>query len=195
MVTRAARPAERKNMIYQAAAWQRRAALIACFVLTFVISWAIEIPLALSAQGLVAVRVPFALHYLAFFGPLFAALVVTLSAEGSPGIGKLFAGLTKWRVGRVYAVLALIFPTALFALAVILSRILHGVDGRIRVLHLALQRHPGPPAHGRSVPRPVRLLLGVASGCDRTWCSLNHGDGPLGGAGFQGVRPSEPCSG
>ncbi len=106
---------------------QRRRHLIAYFVLTYLISWAIEIPLALSVQGVITVQVPLALHYLASFGPFFAALIVTLAVEGVPGVGKLLGALTKWRVERVYALVALVAPCVVFGAVVILSRILQGV--------------------------------------------------------------------
>jgi len=105
---------------------QRRRDLIAYFFLTYLISWAIEIPLALSVQGVITIQVPFALHYLASFGPFFAALIVTLAVEGFPGVRKLFGALTKWRVERIYALVALVAPCVLFAAVVIVSRILQG---------------------------------------------------------------------
>jgi membrane protease YdiL (CAAX protease family) len=71
----------------------RRRALIGYFVLTYLISWAIEIPLALSYQQVIAVRVPFALHYLASFGPLVAAVIVTLATESREGVRRLFSRL------------------------------------------------------------------------------------------------------
>jgi membrane protease YdiL (CAAX protease family) len=105
---------------------QRRRELVAYFVLAYAISWAIEIPLALSLRGVIAVQVPLAVHYLASFGPFFAALIVTLAMEGSPGVGRLFSGLAKWRVDRGYALSAIGLPPALFAAAIIVSRILQG---------------------------------------------------------------------
>jgi membrane protease YdiL (CAAX protease family) len=105
---------------------QRRRDLVAYFVLTFAFSWAIEIPLALSAQGLTSVRVPFGLHYLASFGPFFAAVVLTVATEGFPGLGRLFGGLTKWRAQRVYILFALVAPLVVFGGIVLVSRALQG---------------------------------------------------------------------
>lgn len=104
----------------------QRYPLVAYFVLTYAISWAIEIPLALSVQGVITIQMPFALHYLASFGPFFAALIVTLAVEGFPGVGKLFSALTKWRVERIYVLVALVAPCVLFAAVVVVSRILQG---------------------------------------------------------------------
>lgn len=100
--------------------------LLAYFVLTFAISWAIEIPLALSAQGVIALQVPFALHYLASFGPLVAAAILALAVGGLPGVAKLLAGVLKWRVGRTFALYSVVAPIVLFAAVVLTSRILQG---------------------------------------------------------------------
>jgi membrane protease YdiL (CAAX protease family) len=77
---------------------ERRRSLVAYFVLTYLISWAIEIPLALSYQHIIANHPPFALHYLASFGPLAAAVIVTLATEGCAGVRRLFSGLAPRRV-------------------------------------------------------------------------------------------------
>lgn len=105
---------------------QRRRDLVAYFVLTFAFSWAIEIPLALSAQGVTSARVPFRLHYLASFGPFFAAVALTLAADGLRGLGRLFGGLARWRVPGEYILVALIVPLVVFGGVVLLSRALQG---------------------------------------------------------------------
>jgi membrane protease YdiL (CAAX protease family) len=107
-------------------AWFARHALPLYFLLAYAISWAIEIPVALSEQGMISAQVPPALYYFASFGPFLAALVVTTAAEGFSGVGKLFAGLAKWRVGRGYAVFAILTPPILFVIAVVISRLLQG---------------------------------------------------------------------
>ena len=67
--------------------------------LYYVFTWAVEIPLAASAQGWLQAPIPSGLHYLASFGPLLAALIVTAVTEGSQGFRQLLAGLLKWRMG------------------------------------------------------------------------------------------------
>ena len=105
---------------------QRRWHLTAFFVLTFAFSWAIEIPLALSAHGRLSSTVPFGLHYLASFGPLFGAIVVTLATEGFRGLGRLVGGLRKWRVPSTYALFAVVAPVLVFGVVVLASRLLSG---------------------------------------------------------------------
>ena len=105
---------------------QRRRDLIAYFVLTYALSWAIEIPIALSFQRLIPLHVPLGLHYLASFGPFAAGVAVALGRHGAQGLGALFSGLTKWRVPRAYAFFAVVLPLALFAGLVLLTRLLAG---------------------------------------------------------------------
>jgi membrane protease YdiL (CAAX protease family) len=121
----------------------RRYSLIAYFVLTYLISWAIEIPLALSYQRVIAIRVPFALHYLASFGPLVAAVIVTRVTEGWLGVGRLFRGLippTPLSKGgqrgdsSVYVLFAVVSPLVLFALVVAASAIVQGAWPDLRSL-------------------------------------------------------------
>jgi hypothetical protein len=45
--------------------WAKRHILLAFFVLVYALSWMVEIPLALEAQGVIQVEIPFSLHYLA----------------------------------------------------------------------------------------------------------------------------------
>jgi membrane protease YdiL (CAAX protease family) len=107
-------------------AWVARHALPLYFVLAYAFSWAIEVPVALSVQGVISADVPPELYYFASFGPFVSALVVTIAAEGFPGLQRLFSGLAKWRVGKGYAFFAILTPPILFAFAVLVSRLLQG---------------------------------------------------------------------
>ncbi len=106
--------------------------LIAYFALTFILSWTIEIPLALSASGLIA-PIPPALHYLASFGPLLAAVIVTLVSRGPAGLAVLFAPLTRWRFSRTVA-LFIISPVVVFAAIVLTTRLLQGAWPNLALL-------------------------------------------------------------
>lgn len=54
--------------------WLTRHPLTTYFVLSYAISWAVAVPLALQAQGITHTHLPFTLHYLMGFGPAFGAL-------------------------------------------------------------------------------------------------------------------------
>jgi len=100
--------------------WLKQHPVLAYFMLAFTLSWAIEIPMAASAQGWLHVSVPAALHYLAAFGPMVSAVIITAATEGRPGMRQLLAGVVQWRVGLGWILWAL-SPIALFVVAAIVE--------------------------------------------------------------------------
>ncbi len=106
--------------------WLRQHPVLAYFILAYAFSWLVELPLAASAQGWLPFAVPPALHYLAAFGPLLAALLLTAATDGRAGLRHLFAGLGRWRVGRGWWLFAVLAPVALFAAAAITGYALTG---------------------------------------------------------------------
>ncbi len=103
-----------------------RHSLLLYFLLAYAFSWSIEIPIALSVQGVIQVQFPYAIHYLASFGPFVAAFCLAIVTEGGTGTRRLLGGLVKWRVGAGYWLAAVIFPLALFGISVIVTRVLEG---------------------------------------------------------------------
>ena len=93
--------------------WTKRHALVAYFILAYAISWAVQIPLALKAQGLSQVSIPFSIHYLAGYGPMLAAIIVTWLTGGVSGLKELFGRILKWRVQPVWWLVA-ISPLVLY---------------------------------------------------------------------------------
>ncbi len=79
--------------------WIERNPLPAFFLLAYALSWALQVPLALQAQDILATRIPFSLHYLTGFGPLLAAFIVTWRISGRRGLKELMGRMFKWRVG------------------------------------------------------------------------------------------------
>jgi len=100
--------------------------IVSYFILAYAISWAIEIPLAASTQGLLRVPVPLALHYLASFGPMISALILTAVIDGKKGIRELLTGLLKWRVGLSWIFISILAPIALFVIAAIVGYMTNG---------------------------------------------------------------------
>jgi membrane protease YdiL (CAAX protease family) len=78
--------------------WMRKHSLPAYFILAYAFSWSIGIPLALRAQGIIRLRIPFSFHYLIAYGPLFSALIVTGLTEGKSGLKTLIGKITRWKV-------------------------------------------------------------------------------------------------
>jgi membrane protease YdiL (CAAX protease family) len=132
-----------------------RRELAAFFLLTFALSWAIEVPLALSAQGLIHASVPFWLHYLASFGPLCAAVIVTLVTRGPRGTARLLSGLARWRIKPIYWTVAVVAPCTIFAVLVLATRVARGAWPDLAAL--------GQPDYLPALGIPATLLLWTAT--------------------------------
>jgi len=96
------------------------------FLLTFALSWAIEVPLALQAQGVIRPVFPMGLHYLASFGPLVAAVIVTLVTRGARGVAAMLSGLGRWKVRPVYWLVAVAAPCVVFLVIILVTRLAQG---------------------------------------------------------------------
>jgi membrane protease YdiL (CAAX protease family) len=107
--------------------------LLMFFVLAYGLSWAVEIPLALRARGLIAAPIPWSLHYLAAYGPLLAAIIVTGLTDGQEGLRELFGRMLKWRVRPVWWLVALA-PLVLYALLVLVLRFIPGQGAGLAAL-------------------------------------------------------------
>jgi CAAX protease family protein len=106
--------------------WIRKHSLLTYFVLAYAISWAFEIPLAASRQGWLLFPVPFAIHYLASFGPMASALIVTGMTRGNSGVRALLGGLFKWHIGIGWILVSVLSPVALFGVAAAAGRAIGG---------------------------------------------------------------------
>ena len=78
--------------------WINKHSLSTFFVLAYALSWAVEVPLALKAQGVIQIQLPYSLHYLAAYGPMLASLIVTGLTSGSRGLRDLLGRMGKWKV-------------------------------------------------------------------------------------------------
>lgn len=89
------------------ASWLSRYPLMGYFLLAYLFSWSVQIPLALQAIGALNTRIPFSLHYLSGYGPLLAAALVTWRTSGGEGMRALIAKVTKWRTRWIWWLVAL----------------------------------------------------------------------------------------
>lgn len=105
--------------------WPFRKTLIPFFILAYALSWIWMVPLALKSQGIIQVDIPYSIHYLAAFGPMLAALLVTWKSEGQDGLKELIRRITKWRVKPVWWLVA-VAPLWLYGLFVIVLWLLQG---------------------------------------------------------------------
>jgi membrane protease YdiL (CAAX protease family) len=111
----------------------KRHSLVLFFVLAYGLSWAVEIPLALRARGLIAAPIPWSLHYLAAYGPLLAAILVTGLTTGREGLRELCRRMLKWRVRPVWWLVALA-PLVVYALLALVLRFIPGQEASLAAL-------------------------------------------------------------
>lgn len=95
--------------------WAKKHSLLAFFALAYALSWIVEIPLALKAKGVIQAGIPFCLHYLAAYGPLSSALIVTGLTGGSRGLRELLGRMKRWRVSPGWWLVA-VAPLGLYLL-------------------------------------------------------------------------------
>lgn len=91
--------------------WLRRPVL-AFFLLTFGISWAAWLPMALAG-----IEAPI-LRIVGTFGPLIAALVLTVVSEGRTGLRTLLRGFLRWRVKPGWYLLTFLATAAVVLAAI-----------------------------------------------------------------------------
>jgi len=106
--------------------WIKQNSTTLYFVLTYFLSWSVMIPVALSARGILEQQVNPAWYYLASFGPMASALLVTGLADGWPGIRRLLGGLARWRVGSGYVFFSLGAPVVFFVIAMLIQLAISG---------------------------------------------------------------------
>lgn len=94
-------------MEHKTATSQNSRNLVVYFVLACAISWAIEIPLALTKQGIIQPIFPQWVHYFLSYGPMLSALIVTWATQGQQGLKELWRRITRWQVGGVWWLIAL----------------------------------------------------------------------------------------
>ena len=82
------------------------------FVLAFVFTWALWVPAALEARGLIP-SLPVPATFLGAFGPMVAAIVVTALDGGRAGLRSLLSRVLRWRVAPVWYGVAILGPLAL----------------------------------------------------------------------------------
>lgn len=89
--------------------------LLAFFILAFVLSWAIWIPMALNYYGLFPIKMDagFVLVFRLFgtLGPAVSAIIVSLLLGGRKSVGALLGQIGRWRVHwKWYVAAALVYP-------------------------------------------------------------------------------------
>jgi len=92
----------------------RRYSLLAFFLLAFVISWICWVPAAAASWGVFPWQLPPVLTGLfGAFGPSLAAIILTITIDGAPGLSRLLWRLLWWRAGIQWYAFVLVFPAAI----------------------------------------------------------------------------------
>lgn len=101
--------------------WIKNHLITTFFILTYLISWSIELPLVAHKQGWIALSPPFSIHYLTGFGPMISALIIINLSGKSRGL-RLF--ITQHFLGNrsiKWQFFAIATPILLFGLAVVIN--------------------------------------------------------------------------
>jgi len=96
--------------------WVKKHQLVIFLILAYSLSWIVEIPLALQAQGIIQKFFPFSFHYLSGYGPLLSALIVTRITGGSESLRELWGRMTRWKVKPEWWLVA-VSPLGIYLLA------------------------------------------------------------------------------
>ena len=99
----------------------KRFPLASYFVLAYLLTWSVELPMMLAARGMIALQLPHWLEAVAAFGPFIAAIVLLQVTQGVMGVRRLFASLTHWRVPGLWLAATLLSPFLVMLLALIIT--------------------------------------------------------------------------
>jgi uncharacterized protein len=96
------------------------------YILAFGISWLGMISAVLASRGIAPFYRPYFLVLSIFFaiGPALAAVIVSQVAHGKTGVRDLLKGLTRWRVGVVWYIVAVLSPVLLLTVAQVVTKLL-----------------------------------------------------------------------
>ncbi len=97
--------------------------LIVYFVLSYVLSWSIAIPLALAHKGIIPPVLPSWAHYLVAYGPALSALIVTWIYEERSGLSDIASRIGMWNVRPIWWLVALSPLVLGFVVVVILNAV------------------------------------------------------------------------
>ena len=106
--------------------WVKSNELTSYFIIAFVTTWLLVLPLVLSTQGIINVSISSDWHVLGSIGPIFSALVVTRLVHGKSGLNQIINRLCNWGIGVGWLLVGLLSPILLFILAAIIVRLTSG---------------------------------------------------------------------
>lgn len=159
--------------------------LISFFVIAFVLAWLIEVPLALSANGILP-KLPLLVFAIAIpvatLAPAASAFIVTGVTEGKVGVVRLLRRCVRWRVGIQWYLFILIGIPIIVLLGAIV------VPGAAAAFNPVV----APLLAAYPLAFVATFFLGGPLGEEPGWRGfalprLQSGMGPLGGSVILGV--------
>lgn len=108
------------------------------FVLAFVLTWAIQIPIVLDARGALPFHIPGIFQLLQGPMPGIAALIMAALASGKAGVMDLLRRVVRGRVGWHWYLIAILGSGAIYLSAVFASALLTGAAPALPELSLIL---------------------------------------------------------
>jgi membrane protease YdiL (CAAX protease family) len=106
--------------------WIKRHPLITYFALAYLITWAIKAPLVAHAQGFISWTPSPYLHYIGGFGPMLAAMIMTLLISGQAGLKELAGRMFQWRIGLKWLAIVILGMPVLFVISLALIGVATG---------------------------------------------------------------------
>ena len=103
----------------------KRAFPLKYFVLAFAFNWALWVPAALEARGLIP-SLPVPAQGLGVLGPLVAAMILTAQEGGRAGLRSLLGRIVRWRVAPVWYGVVVLGPVLLYLASMALEVVLGG---------------------------------------------------------------------
>ena len=94
--------------------------LRAYFLLAYLYTWAIEVPMLIAARSAADMHLHAGLETLAGFGPFAAAVTVLTVSRGRAGVMEA-TSLCRWRVPAGWLLFALVSPFAVLVVALLMT--------------------------------------------------------------------------
>jgi len=118
--------ASNRIRVIRVRAWLVRHPVVSFTVIAYAISWVCWLPLLADRQDWVSWSASSYLHLLGGLGPAVAALVLTAVVAGHSGLADIWRRAVDWRGRPGWLALAVLGPLAVFAVAVLATRVVEG---------------------------------------------------------------------
>jgi membrane protease YdiL (CAAX protease family) len=94
------------------------------FLFAFAITWILAVPLIISNREILPFEIPQIWDYIVAMGPISAAFIITGITQGRSGVENLKSRLLRYRVGKIWIILALFSPILLYISVIVLLELL-----------------------------------------------------------------------